>query len=152
MDKKYEKILVAVDKTEKSKNVYKRAIGSAVANNAVLGVVLVIEMADYGTVTSLDPTVWSKVKANGSKFLKEIKQEAEAEGVKEIQIFFEKGDVKRTIVDKVAKEFKPDLIICGDRELKGYEYFMLLGSVSNYIIHKADCDVLVVKSNERKNI
>ena len=145
MDKKYERVLVAIDKSERSKMVYQRAINIAAMNGAKLGIVYVVEVADYGTVISLEPAILNKVKEKGQQYLDSIKEKALEAGVKDVVTYLEKGDVKRCITDKVAKAFKPDLMICGDRELKGIEYIMLLGSVSNYIAHKSDCDVLIIK-------
>jgi nucleotide-binding universal stress UspA family protein len=56
------------------------------------------------------------------------------------------GNVKRIIVDE-AKDFKADLIVTGSH---GYGFFdrMLLGSVSDFVVHHAPCSVLVVKSVE----
>jgi nucleotide-binding universal stress UspA family protein len=54
------------------------------------------------------------------------------------------GDVKRTIID-VAENFKPDLMVVGSH---GYGFFnrMLLGSVSDFVVHHAPCSVLVVRT------
>lgn len=144
MDKKYERILVAVDKSEGSKLVYQRAIRNAVASQAKLAICYVIETVDYGTVISIEPALIDKAKANAMTYLNKIKEEALAEGVKDVEVFLEVGDVKRVIVDRIAGKYDPDLIICGDRNLKKIEY-LFLGSVSNYIVHRATCDVLIVK-------
>jgi nucleotide-binding universal stress UspA family protein len=54
------------------------------------------------------------------------------------------GNVKQIIVDE-AENFKADLIVVGSH---GYGFFdrMLLGSVSNFVVHHAPCSVLVVRS------
>lgn len=58
------------------------------------------------------------------------------------------GNVKRIIVDE-AKDFKADLIVVGSH---GYGFFdrMLLGSVSDFVVHHAPCSVLVVRPDEEK--
>lgn len=59
----------------------------------------------------------------------------------ETEVF--KGNVKEAIVDE-AKNFGADLIIVGSH---GYGFLnrMLLGSVSDFVIHHAPCSVLVVR-------
>jgi nucleotide-binding universal stress UspA family protein len=59
----------------------------------------------------------------------------------ETEVF--KGSVKETIVDE-AKDFKADIIAVGSH---GYGFLnrMLLGSVSDFVIHHAPCSVLVVR-------
>jgi nucleotide-binding universal stress UspA family protein len=55
------------------------------------------------------------------------------------------GNVKRIIIDE-AKKFKADLIVVGSH---GYGFFdrMLLGSVSDFVVHHAPCSVLVVRAD-----
>lgn len=61
------------------------------------------------------------------------------------------GSPKRVIVDK-AKELGIDLIVVGSHgktlAMDRVRFSDTLGSVSNYIVSKANCDVLVVKPRE----
>ena len=54
------------------------------------------------------------------------------------------GNVKRIIVDE-AEKMKADLLVVGSH---GYGFFdrMLLGSVSDFVVHHAPCSVLVVRT------
>lgn len=52
---------------------------------------------------------------------------------------------------KVATKWKADLIIMGRRGRTGFSE-LLLGSVSNYVMHHAPCSVLTVQGIERKTI
>ena len=58
------------------------------------------------------------------------------------------GHVKQIIVDE-AKKFKADLIVVGSHG-KGFFNRMLLGSVSDFVVHHAPCSVLVVRDDEQK--
>ena len=50
-----------------------------------------------------------------------------------------------------AKEWGADLIVIGRRGRRNISE-MLLGSVSNYVIHHAPCSILVVQGNKTSNI
>jgi nucleotide-binding universal stress UspA family protein len=54
------------------------------------------------------------------------------------------GNVKRSILE-AAETFKPDLIVVGSH---GKDFFdrMLLGSVSDFVVHHAPCSVMVVRT------
>ena len=55
----------------------------------------------------------------------------------------ERGVAEETIV-RFAEEHDSDLIVMGSRGLGGFER-MLLGSVSNHVVHHANCPVLIVR-------
>ncbi len=53
------------------------------------------------------------------------------------------GEAGKLICDR-AEQYDIDLIVIGRRGLSGFKE-MLLGSVSNYVVHHAPCHVLVVQ-------
>jgi len=53
------------------------------------------------------------------------------------------GKVADRILE-IAKEGNFDMIVMGSHGLSGFKEF-LLGSVSNQVVHKATCPVLIVK-------
>jgi nucleotide-binding universal stress UspA family protein len=63
-----------------------------------------------------------------------------------IQTSVVEGNPKREIID-AAKSFGADLIVVGSH---GYGFIdrLLLGSVSNYVIHNSPCSVLVVRESD----
>ena len=72
--------------------------------------------------------------------LQELKEEAEAKGVRDVQTVVEEGSPK-----VILTSFEQaDLIICGATGLNRAERF-LLGSVSENVVRNARCDVLIVR-------
>ena len=61
----------------------------------------------------------------------------------EMETVSRQGDPAQVLAD-VAKEETAELIIVGDRGLKGVERFVL-GSVSHKVSHHASCSVLIVR-------
>lgn len=63
------------------------------------------------------------------------------------QVLF--GHVKQVIVEE-AKDWGADLIVVGSH---GYGFFgrVLLGSVSDFVLHHAPCSVLVVRTDKGEN-
>ncbi len=56
-----------------------------------------------------------------------------------------------TGICRTAQTWKADLIVLGRRGLKGWAE-ALLGSVSNYVLHHADCAVLVIQRSSQQAI
>jgi nucleotide-binding universal stress UspA family protein len=54
-----------------------------------------------------------------------------------------------SLICQTARDWQADLIVLGRRGHRGLSE-VLLGSVSNYVIHHAPCSVLVVQASEQK--
>src|SRR5690606_18492910 len=75
------------------------------------------------------------------------RKEAEAAGVRSVNILVDYGSPKSMISRELAKKVNADLIICGATGLNTVERF-LIGSVSEHIVRSAKCDVLVVRTED----
>lgn len=64
-------------------------------------------------------------------------------GVQSVVPRLEVGDAKHVICD-IAKQEAVDVIVVGSHH-KGMVERMLMGSVSDYVVHHAECPVLVVR-------
>jgi nucleotide-binding universal stress UspA family protein len=63
----------------------------------------------------------------------------------EVEVYARKGDAAEAILD-VAEETKADLVVVGNKGMRGTKRF-LLGSVPNKVSHHAPCDVMIVRTS-----
>ncbi|NHC36966.1 universal stress protein [Scytonema millei] len=156
----FQKILVAVDTSKSSKQVFDTALSLAKANNASLLLLHVVSEEELGSPTpilpSLEyyPSVYEKnmelyqqqreaFTKQGLDMLRSRHQEAMAAGVN-VEFRQLSGSPGRLICD-FALAWKADLIVTGRRGRRGLSEFFM-GSVSNYVLHHAPCSVLTVQS------
>jgi nucleotide-binding universal stress UspA family protein len=102
-------------------------------------------LATFGVPVMTQTEVSSIVEAirkAGSRILAEGEQKVKAEGV-EVETKLEEGHAVQEII-RVSKEGNYDLIVMGARGISKLRE-ILLGSVSDAVMHHATCPVLVVK-------
>jgi nucleotide-binding universal stress UspA family protein len=156
----FQKILVAVDRSPASDLVFDRALALAQSNRAAM-VLLSAISPDYG-IAYLNPPIYpggeamtisepamraymerqEQERADGVAFLNSLAQRASTVSVT-AEISPQIGEPGRTICE-VAKSQAVDLIIVGRRGHSGFNE-LLMGSVSNYVLHHAPCSVLIVQ-------
>ncbi len=76
--------------------------------------------------------------------LESAQRQAQDAGVQQVETVARQGDAADAILD-VAEEQGSDLIVVGNKGMKGATRF-LLGSVPNKISHHAPCSVLIVRT------
>lgn len=84
---------------------------------------------------------WQEYKQESLNFLCSLAEKAMAEGI-QTEWSQNAGNPGATICD-VASSWKADLIVVGRRGHSSLNE-LLLGSVSNYVLHRSPCSVLVV--------
>ena len=139
----YKKILLAINVYEKADIVINSAVDFAKKNNAdVLKVVTVIDcVAPFAlSIVDFQHSIEDEAKVALDKVIKKIEGK-HAEG---IQIKHEVlvGNPAAEIV-AYADESNCDLIVLGSHATHGVN--LLLGSVANTVLHKANCDVLTIR-------
>ncbi|WP_240422293.1 universal stress protein [Listeria costaricensis] len=143
MEEEYGRILVAVDGSDSGDAAFQKAIGTALRNQAELGIIHVIDTLYFANFTALDggQTV-NEFSATAEKMLDEYKEKATRQGVKVVHTFVEFGSPKATILKVAEEKYPADLIVLG---AVGHSAItrMLLGSVSSYVALYAPCDVLI---------
>ncbi|MDJ0691828.1 MAG: universal stress protein [Xenococcaceae cyanobacterium MO_188.B32] len=152
------KILVAVDRSDRNKFVFDSAVSLAKTTNANLMLLHVLSedesgypvLPTYAYYPMLDEgsyDVYQKKLAEykqwGLDFLQNLTEKATEIGINTESTQLT-GNPGRTICE-LASTWEADLILVGSRGLKGIKE-MFLGSVSNYVTHHAPCSVLIVRT------
>jgi nucleotide-binding universal stress UspA family protein len=138
------KILVPVDGSDNSFRAFDQAISLAKSTGASVTAMHVIETPPTVYVESqkLLNELLANYRAESAKVLDRCKQIADKSGVK-IETVIAEGDAASSIAGYAHKEGF-DQIIIGSRGLGRFKE-MVLGSVSNKVLHHAKCPVLIVK-------
>lgn len=163
----FHKILVAIDKFNSNENVFRYALNLAKTMGSRMLLIHVLNPADKDyPITFIDPAFdtyyplhneilkrWqeelSEYEQHQQGMLRSLASEAEAIGVT-TEIAQNVGDPGQTIC-AVARTWEADLIILGRRGRSGVNE-LLLGSVSNYVLHHAPCSVLTVQGKAEPNL
>lgn len=157
----YQKILAAIDDTDLGQNVFEQALALAKSNHAKLLLFhsltedLVPKFLLLPGEMGLSPQLVTQAYQSQQMQLEmqekhiqtlftELCDRAQREGVS-VQVSTPPHEPGRGIC-QVARFWKADLIVMGRRGRRGFTE-LLLGSVSNYVLHHACCPVLVVQSD-----
>lgn len=146
----YKRVLVAVDGSDSAELAFRKAVKIALRNNSELVIAHVIDTRTY---TMGMPVLYTEEVFNESDEMREIvakyKAQAERQGVSEVHTEIAKGHPRILLAKDIPNQYGVDLIIVGQTGLNAVERWMI-GSVSQYILRNAPCDVLIVK-NELEN-
>ena len=138
----YKHILTAVDLTEESRLVAKRACALRADNNAKLSCLHVIEPLSlaYGgdipmDLSTIQEQIQETAKMHLAEFAKSLKIPEEDQ-----HLIFGRPE---TEIHSLANQIGADLIVVGSHGRHGLA--LLLGSTANGVLHGAPCDVLAVR-------
>jgi nucleotide-binding universal stress UspA family protein len=159
----FKKILVTLDMSAMAEEVFAKALSIAKNEQAELLLLHVISSEEDNSPLPIPPEIvefypaagneltletwqkqWENYLQEGIKLLKQYNQKAMAAKVK-AEYTQTQGSPARTIC-QFAREHQVDLIVIGRRGRSGLSE-MLLGSVSNYVLHHSPCSVLTVQKN-----
>ncbi|MGM0843954.1 MAG: universal stress protein [Bacillota bacterium] len=148
MTLKYKNILVAVDGSKEAEWAFKKSIDISLRNDATLWIIHVIDARSFATVESYEQSIADRADQYAKEIMTSYKEQAQKAGVTDVQILIEYGSPKTIIPKDGAEKAGADLIVCGATGLSAMERF-LIGSVSEHITRSAQCDVLVVRTDDQ---
>ncbi len=159
----FKKILVALDNSSMNQLVFAQALSLAKQNQANLMLLHVLSGEEEGSPMPLPPEVgdpywsaateisletwlkqWETYESTCLEQLQKFTVEAHHSGIN-AEFRQIPGSPGRTICD-LAWSWQADLIVIGNRGRSGLGE-LLLGSVSNYVVHHALCSILTVKAD-----
>jgi len=137
----FSRILVAIDGSESAKKAFEESIYLAQKCNSRLDVVHVVQ-CELGGDSATTFELIDELKTKAEKMLDEYKIQAAKNNVS-IEIMVTQGDPAQVIID-LAKTKRHDLIIMGTRGRNAFQE-LLIGSVSQKVMHHAICPVMVIR-------
>jgi nucleotide-binding universal stress UspA family protein len=137
----FSNILVALDGSESANKAFQRAIYLAQKCNSKLDLVHVVQ-CEVGGDSANTFEIIDDLKDKAMKMLEEYRAQAAKNNIP-IQITIMQGDPAKVIIE-LAKAKSYDLIIMGTRGRSSFQE-LLIGSVSQKVMHHASCPVMVVR-------
>lgn len=137
----FSRMLVAVDGSESAKKAFEKSIYLAQKCNSKLDIVHVVQ-CELGGDSAITFDLMGELKTKAEKMLDEYKIQAE-KSIILVEVIMTQGDPSQVIID-LAKTKRYDLIIMGTRG-KNALHKLLIGSVSQKVMHHAICPVMVVR-------
>ena len=140
----YSNVLVATDGSEHATRALKEAINLVKASDGNITLLHVLQLPFTTTAIGkkLTADLLLAYRTNSRALLEKQEHEAELQGIK-VKTRLERGNPAHMILG-TARAIDADLIVIGSRGLGGIKS-LLLGSVSNAVVHGSKVSVLVTK-------
>ena len=138
----YKRIIAAIDLSDESDAVLKRAREVAQQNSAELSLVHVVEIISYayGGEMPVDiADIQTQVENHAERRIKEIADKLDYPITQKLVATGNTGSE----IHSVAQQLDADLIVIGSHGRHGIS--LLLGSTANGVLHGANCDILAVR-------
>ena len=142
----YSKILVPIDGSNKARLAFEKAIEVAKRNRAQVLIAHIIDTRVLQTPTGFEGNFNEEIQRQTENLFQEYRQYAQEHDFNDIDFVLEYGSPKVYISKNIPKDYQIDLIMMGATGLNAVER-LFIGSVSEYVIRNASCDVLVVRTD-----
>lgn len=142
----YEKILVPIDGSKEAKLAFDKAIEVTKRNHAKLLLSHVIDTRSLQTPTGFEGNFSDEIRKQAENLFAEYVDYAKSHNFTDVETVLEYGSPKVVISKQLTKDYGIDLIMMGATGLNAVER-LFIGSVSEYVIRNASCDVLVVRTD-----
>lgn len=144
----YKKILAPIDGSKQTPIVMKRAINTALNNDAHLDILNIVQINQvtegFATMTDMSDGKTHELVQIIEKRLRDLEKQAQDAGVKSVDIHIRFGNPKLVISRDFIKDHHNDLIVIGGTGSSRLERF-LMGSTTSYVVRMAKCDVIVAR-------
>ena len=148
MTQSYKTILVAVDGSAGAELALHKAIHVAKRNPARLIIAHVIDTRALHNVAAFAASVYESLEREATEILKGYQEEAQREGLPDVQVMIEFGNPKTLLAHDIPKQTGADLMLLGATGLNAFER-LLIGSSSEYILRHATIDLLIVREEQK---
>lgn len=142
----YSKILVPVDGSNEARLAFEKAIEVAKRNRAQVLIAHIIDTRVLQTPTGFEGNFNEEIQRQTENLFQEYRQYSQEHDFNDIDFVLEYGSPKVYISKNIPKDYQIDLIMMGATGLNSVER-LFIGSVSEYVIRNASCDVLVVRTD-----
>jgi len=136
--REYKRILVPVDGSETSISAFKQGVHIAERNKAELYLVAILDKTNNADEAA-------QLQKDKDSLFDELDRYARANGIA-VHKDMRTGNPKELIAKDLLEEWNIDLIVMGATG-KGAIAKLVVGSVTNHVIHQAPCDVLIVRKS-----
>ncbi len=151
MMQQYHKIMVAVDGSKEAELAFKKAVSVTQRNDGELLLVHIIDTRAFQTVATFDGMLAEQATKTAKEILNDYVDIAKKHGVTKVSYVLEYGSPKPIIAKDIPEKYHVDLIMLGATGLNAVER-LFIGSVSEYVIRNAACDVLIVRTDLENKI
>lgn len=138
----YTNILVGVDGSKESEQAFDRALTIAKKNGAKLTVAHIIDDRAFKN----QGIVIEQAEGVAKDLLASLENKAKEASYTNIEYVIQYGSPKDKIVNEMIPQQGIDLVICGATGINAFER-IFIGSVSDYIVRNAKCDVLISRND-----
>jgi len=151
VSEEYQQIMVAIDGSKTAELAFKKAVNIVKRNEGELIVVHIIDTRSLQSFPQFDrqsasPNFIEQSTNAAKNTLRDYKEWAKKQGLDDVNTIVKNGSPRRELTEVLPEEYDIDLLVLGATGLNAFER-AFIGSVSQYVIRKASCDVLVVRTD-----
>jgi len=151
VSEEYQQIMVAIDGSKTAELAFKKAVNIVKRNEGELIVVHIIDTRSLQSFPQFDrqsasPNFMEQSTNAARNTLRDYKKWAKKQGLDDVKTIVKNGSPRRELTEVLPEEYDIDLLVLGATGLNAFER-AFIGSVSQYVIRKASCDVLVVRTD-----
>jgi len=150
VSQEYQQIMVAIDGSKTAELAFKKAVNIVKRNNGNLIVVHIIDTRSLQSFPQFDrqsvsPNFMEQSTNAARNTLSDYKEWAKKQGLDDVRTIVKNGSPRRELTEVLPEEYDINLLILGATGLNAFER-AFIGSVSQYVIREAPCDVLIVRT------